>query len=52
MSEDSRCCGSGTCIIDTEDRCWCGPQWNCEKLCLPAFGSLSEAVAPELKDED
>jgi hypothetical protein len=28
MSEDPRCCGSGTCIIDTEGRCWCGRQWD------------------------
>ena len=28
MSEDPRCCGSGTCIIDAEGRCWCGQQWN------------------------
>ena len=52
MSEDPRCCGSGTCIIDTEGRCWCGQQWHCEKLCLPATGSPSEATAPEPKDED
>jgi hypothetical protein len=23
MSEDPRCCGSGTCIIDTAGCCWC-----------------------------
>lgn len=28
MTEDERCCGSGTCIIDAEGRCWCGQQWN------------------------
>jgi hypothetical protein len=28
MAEDPRCCGSGTCIIDGEGRCWCGQQWN------------------------
>ncbi|MBK8121284.1 MAG: DUF4864 domain-containing protein [Sulfuritalea sp.] len=33
MNEDPRCCGSGTCIIDTEDRCWCGQQWNGDKMC-------------------
>ena len=55
MSEDPRCCGNGTCIIDAEGGCWCGHQWNyenCEKLSLPACGSLSEAAAPEQKDED
>jgi len=33
MSEDPRCCGSGTCIIDTEGRCWCGQQWDGRKMC-------------------
>ena len=33
MSEDPRCCGSGTCIIDTEGRCWCGQRWDGEKMC-------------------
>ena len=32
MSEDTRCCGSGTCIIDTEGRCWCGQQWDGRKM--------------------
>lgn len=28
MTDDPRCCGSGTCIIDPQGRCWCGQQWN------------------------
>ena len=52
MSEDPRCCGSGTCIVDTGGRCWCGQQWDGEKMCLPASGGTPEATAPELKDED
>ena len=32
MNEDPRCCGSGTCIIDTEGRCWCGQQWDGQKM--------------------
>ena len=32
MSEDPRCCGSGTCIIDNEGRCWCGQQWDGQKM--------------------
>ncbi len=35
MNEDPRCCGSGTCIIDTEGRCWCGQQWDGEKMAAP-----------------
>ena len=52
MIEDPRCCGSGTCIIDTEGRCWCGQRWDGEKMCRPAVGSSSEATAPESKEED
>ena len=33
MTEDLRCCGSGTCIIDAEGRCWCGQQWDGQKMC-------------------
>jgi hypothetical protein len=32
MTEDPRCCGSGTCIIDREGRCWCGQQWDGQKM--------------------
>jgi hypothetical protein len=51
MIEDPRCCGSGTCIIDTEGRCWCGQQWDGQKMCLPVSGSPSDATAPEPTDE-
>jgi hypothetical protein len=33
MTEDTRCCGTGTCLIDAEGRCWCGQQWDGEKMC-------------------
>ena len=52
MNEDPRCCGSGTCIIDTEGWCWCGQRWDGDKLCRPAAGSPSEATELEPKDED
>ncbi len=35
MTDDPRCCGSGTCIIDPEGRCWCGQQWDGEKMAPP-----------------
>lgn len=35
MSEDSRCCGIGTCIINEEGQCWCGQRWDGEKMCFP-----------------
>lgn len=25
---DTRCCGSGTCIINEAGECWCGQKWN------------------------
>lgn len=33
MTDDPRCCGSGTCIIDNQGRCWCGQQWDGQKMC-------------------
>jgi hypothetical protein len=35
MQDDERCCGTGTCIIDTRGLCWCGQQWDGEKMCRP-----------------
>jgi hypothetical protein len=42
MSEDPRCCGSGTCIIDTQGRCWCGQQWDGEKMCHVPLAALKD----------
>lgn len=52
MSEDPRCCGSGTCIIDNEGRCWCGQQWDGEKMCFVDIGEQPEAPAPKPGDDD
>ena len=46
MSEDTRCCGSGTCIIDTEGRCWCGQQWDGEQMCRPTLQNQAPDAAP------
>ncbi|MBM3389071.1 MAG: hypothetical protein FJY26_06140 [Betaproteobacteria bacterium] len=35
MNDDPRCCGSGTCIIDLQGRCWCGQQWDGQKMVAP-----------------
>jgi hypothetical protein len=35
MTDDPRCCGSGTCIIDADGRCWCGQQWDGQRMCTP-----------------
>ena len=50
MSEDPRCCGSGTCIIDTQGRCWCGQQWDGQKMVhapLPSVESPDRAAAAQ-----
>jgi hypothetical protein len=36
---DDRCCGSGTCIINADDECWCGQKWDGEKM---SFVKLKE----------
>jgi len=36
MSDDPRCCGSGTCIVDPEGRCWCGQIWDGSRMVAPA----------------
>ena len=52
MSEDPRCCGSGTCIIDNEGRCWCGQQWDGKKMSAADLGKQAEPPAPEQSDDD
>lgn len=52
MNDDPRCCGSGTCIIDAAGNCWCGQQWDGEKMCSPAHRFESEApAAPDANDD-
>lgn len=43
MSNDPRCCGTGTCIIDGDGRCWCGQVWDGEKMC---FAQRPETATP------
>jgi len=52
MQDDERCCGSGTCIIDPTGRCWCGQQWDGEKMVAPGFLSAGGAAVDSLKDSD
>ncbi len=35
MTEDLRCCGTGTCIINQEGYCWCGQKWDGQKMSFP-----------------
>lgn len=55
MTDDERCCGTGTCIIDDAGRCWCGQQWDGEKMCLPveptAHEGTQEAQTPSIPRE-
>ena len=43
--EDERCCGTGHCMINTDGLCWCGQQWDGEKMCnsKPAAKAKTEA---------
>jgi hypothetical protein len=52
MNEDPRCCGSGTCTIDTVGRCWCGRLWDGEGMCGPVSGSSSESTDPQPETRD
>jgi hypothetical protein len=47
MTEDPRCCGSGTCLIDADGRCWCGQQWDGHKMCHAPRASTGYAVSNE-----
>ncbi|PVE42556.1 hypothetical protein [Limnohabitans planktonicus] len=49
MSDDPRCCGTGTCIINAEGLCWCGQRWDGEKMCFMA--EPAPAKSPSQNDE-
>ena len=34
MREDTRCCGTGTCLINADGLCWCGQHWDGTKMCF------------------
>jgi hypothetical protein len=48
MQDDERCCGTGTCIIDAQGLCWCGQQWDGEKMCRPALAGTVTLEAPAM----
>jgi hypothetical protein len=41
-SSDTRCCGSGVCIINAQGECWCGQVWNGKKMVQPPI-KINEA---------
>lgn len=45
MSDDLRCCGTGTCIINAQGECWCGQRWDGQKMCFPSAGAPQEGPA-------
>lgn len=51
MSEDPRCCGTGTCLIDAEGRCWCGQQWDGEKMCFESTADTPSDPAGEAHED-
>lgn len=51
MTDDPRCCGSGTCIIDPEGRCWCGQQWDGQKMASPPLKPCAPA-RPQAETEE
>ena len=52
MEDDERCCGTGTCIIDAQGLCWCGQQWDGEKMCRPNSDANLPAQAPAPQSTD
>ena len=46
MTEDSRCCGTGTCLINAEGVCWCGQRWDGKKMCFSDQPLGHETAAP------
>ena len=44
MTDDPRCCGSGTCIINAAGRCWCGQQWDGQRM---ATAPLAQGQGPD-----
>lgn len=51
MTEDTRCCGTGTCLIDVEGRCWCGQQWDGEKMCFQPTADNASEPAVDAHDD-
>lgn len=53
MTEDSRCCGTGTCLINAEGVCWCGQGWDGTKMCFPdKLDASKRALHPDTPTEN
>ncbi len=51
MSEDQRCCGTGTCLINSDGLCWCGQKWVGDKLVGPEPLGDSQGSSANLSDK-
>lgn len=47
MTDDLRCCGTGTCLINAEGVCWCGQRWDGEKMCFADKGAAPDSAIPD-----
>lgn len=45
MATETRCCGTGTCLINDEGLCWCGTRWDGDKM-LPPNSESNQPAAP------
>lgn len=36
-SLDTRCCGTGTCMINDQGECWCGQVWDGNEMLPPYY---------------
>lgn len=52
MTDDERCCGTGTCMIDAQGRCWCGQQWNGDTMCAPKLEAQTSEPPAAMADTD
>jgi hypothetical protein len=48
--EDERCCGTGHCMINADGQCWCGQQWDGEKMCHPRAKAVVESKTESKSD--
>ena len=47
--QDTRCCGSGSCIINADGLCWCGQKWDGTKLLKPQTAENEPNASANLK---
>lgn len=51
MTEDLRCCGTGTCLINAEGACWCGQRWDGANMCFPEQLPAEKNATPVVRQE-